>query len=168
MMRKQFVSVSYDATIYDAVVKLTSNFIHRMPITKSKANAKSIVGILNFSKILRFLMQKMESKYRTSIDLSVSEMGFDFTKKYPPLKKTDSLLVALRFFSQFKRVAALPIVDSHGVVLNAFMRSDIRFFAVDRLYLTLEIPCWQFIEKHAVWCPPPFHPRTLSFFMPFE
>ncbi|ETO03697.1 hypothetical protein RFI_33705 [Reticulomyxa filosa] len=56
--KSTFIACCYNEKVFDAVKKLNQFFIHRMPITKSEEK-KSIIGILNYSKILRFIIQQV-------------------------------------------------------------------------------------------------------------
>ena len=70
----KLINCNYNQSLYDAVCLLDKHFIHRIPIMKEE-NGKSILGILNYSKILRFVLQKMEESYRTSINIKIKDMN---------------------------------------------------------------------------------------------
>jgi len=143
-----FIACRYDEKVFEAVKKLNQYFIHRMPITKSHEK-KSIVGILNYSKILRFILQQMDETYRTSINISIADMNFKFNSTYPTLTMNDTLLQAVQLLSNDKTISAIPIVNKEtGEVENAFVRSDIRFFVIDRIYMKLDTKIHDFLARH--------------------
>ena len=59
-IKKKFVSVTADDSILVALQLLLQYCIHRMPVRKHE-NSQSILCVLNYQKILRFLMQKLSN-----------------------------------------------------------------------------------------------------------
>jgi predicted transcriptional regulator len=150
---QSFLSVTYDEPLISAVFMLNAHLIHRLPVARD-ASRKSLVAIVNYSQILRFILLRMEEDHRLSIHIRLKDCDFGYQtycEDIPMINCEDTLHTAVSLLSTCKRADACVIVDPENGnrVVDAFLRSDIRFFAIDRAYLNLQSKVCDFLAKHS-------------------
>ena len=132
IISKKFVSVTADDSILSALKLLLKYCIHRMPV-RSYCHSQSILCVLNYQKILRFLVQKL-SNFENSMNIrimpiTIGDLKINFDKMYknfPTLSYKSTLIEAVTLLSNSSKYTAIPIVDENGKVIDGFLRSDVR------------------------------------------
>jgi 5'-AMP-activated protein kinase regulatory gamma subunit len=133
--------------IEEAVETLFKLFIHRLPVLNDK-DGTSIMCIINHQKIIRFLMEKLLPQQTLLNSLPLEAFSSRIIKVDSFCQKTDPLVEVLRLLTDHSRNPGIPILDNKGEVWDCFDRSDIRYLAVDRTYLQLNITVEEFITTH--------------------
>jgi len=133
--------------IEEAVSTLFKLFIHRLPVLNDK-DGTSIMCIINHQKIIRFLMEKLLPQQTLLHSLPLEAFKPRIIQVDRFCHKSDLLVEVLRLLTDQSRTPGIPILDSKGEVWDCFDRSDIRFLAVDRAYLQLDISIEEFITRH--------------------
>jgi len=133
--------------IEEAVETLFKLFIHRLPVLNDK-DGTSIMCIINHQKIIRFLMEKLLPQQTLLNSLPLEALSSRIIKVDSFCQKTDPLVEVLRLLTDHSRNPGIPILDNKGEVWDCFDRSDIRYLAVDRTYLQLNIAVEEFITRH--------------------
>eukprot|EP00484_Ammonia_sp_Unknown_P000950 CAMPEP_0197020152 /NCGR_PEP_ID=MMETSP1384-20130603/860_1 /TAXON_ID=29189 /ORGANISM="Ammonia sp." /LENGTH=448 /DNA_ID=CAMNT_0042447721 /DNA_START=53 /DNA_END=1399 /DNA_ORIENTATION=- len=143
-IQRAFVHVEPTEPIFNAIHRMHEYFIHRMPVKHNK----SILCILNHQTILRFVFAKTK-QYHSSLDMRVKDLRHTLDAQLPPtITYEQKVFDAITILSTNKTISAIPICQQDsGIVLDAFMRSDIRFFARNQQYLNLDINIKEFLSK---------------------
>eukprot|EP01084_Bolivina_argentea_P197982 339157_1 len=145
---RAFVFVQPNEPIFNAIHKMHQYFIHRMPVLQT--HNKSILCILNHQTILRFVFNKSKI-YHNQLLIHVSDVkqnDNDIINPYPKLNYDQKVSDAVTILSTNRKASAIPILDNNGCVMDAFMRSDIRFFARNQAYENLNVSIKEFLGKY--------------------
>jgi len=144
MVSRPFVFSKPNEPIFNAIYKMHQYFIHRMPVRHNQ----SILCILNHQTILRFAFNKSKT-YHHSLNIKVGDLNIIKTKHdWPTIKHSQKVSDAVTILSTNRRISAIPICDDQGIVKDAFMRSDIRFFARNQAYENLNVSIKDFLGKY--------------------
>jgi len=128
---KKFVYCAPDEPLLNAVYKMARYFIHRMPIRIEQA----IGCILNHQNILRFVFNETKDRHAELRGMRVSDLEMPYDQKEnDTVTNDDRVIAAVNMLSTNWKRSAIPICDGHGAIEDAFMRSDIRFFARNNSY----------------------------------
>jgi len=133
---KKFVFCGPDEPLFNAIYKMHQYFIHRMPIRIEQA----IGCILNHQNILRFVFNQTKTYHATLRPMTVKllEMPYDHGE-YKTVTYDQKVIVAVNMLSTNWKRSAIPICDGNGAVKDAFMRSDVRFFARNSQYMKANV-----------------------------
>uniref|UniRef100_A0A8C2Z5M8 5'-AMP-activated protein kinase subunit gamma-1 n=1 Tax=Cyclopterus lumpus TaxID=8103 RepID=A0A8C2Z5M8_CYCLU len=141
---KPLVSISPNASLYDAVSSLLKNKIHRLPVIDPLTG--NTLYILTHKRILKFLklfvniysptiseMPKPSFLKQTIEDLNIG------TFHNIAVVRTDTpLYTALGIFVE-QRVSALPVVDDKGRVVDIYSKFDVINLAAEKTYNNLDL-----------------------------
>ncbi|XP_041097664.1 5'-AMP-activated protein kinase subunit gamma-1 isoform X1 [Polyodon spathula] len=134
---KPLVSISPNASLYDAVSSLIKNKIHRLPVIDPLTG--NTLYILTHKRILKFLklfiseMPRPEFMTKTLQELSIGT--FD---KIAMVRTSTPVYTALGIFVE-QRVSALPVVDESGRVVDIYSKFDVINLAAEKTYNNLDI-----------------------------
>uniref|UniRef100_A0A669BV72 5'-AMP-activated protein kinase subunit gamma-1 n=1 Tax=Oreochromis niloticus TaxID=8128 RepID=A0A669BV72_ORENI len=118
---KPLVSISPNASLYDAVSSLLKNKIHRLPVIDPLTG--NTLYILTHKRILKFLK------------LFVTEMP-----KPSFLRQTlEELNIGTFKNIAVQRVSALPVVDDKGRVVDIYSKFDVINLAAEKTYNNLDV-----------------------------
>mmetsp|Transcript_13878 Transcript_13878/g.20924 ORF Transcript_13878/g.20924 Transcript_13878/m.20924 type:complete len:423 (-) Transcript_13878:106-1374(-) len=141
---RPFVFVAPDESLFNAIYRMHQYFIHRMPVK----HEKSILSILNHHTVLRYVfLQSHINQSLSTLDIRVSDLNLK-PEQFPMITYEDKVSKGIAILSTNKKATAVPICEKDsGIVLDAFMRSDIRFFARNQQYMNLNITVKEFLTK---------------------
>merc|ERR1711879_364207 len=134
-------------SVFTAASTMCNLFIHRLPIVND-LDGTSLITIINHQRILRFLMARVEQEEKSSL-LSFPLSAIPNCGWYDDLltcKKHSSILEVLRILSN-NRIPGVPVLAEDGTLWDCFARSDIRFLAMEKAYLNIDISVEEFISK---------------------
>uniref|UniRef100_A0A4W3HS13 5'-AMP-activated protein kinase subunit gamma-1 n=1 Tax=Callorhinchus milii TaxID=7868 RepID=A0A4W3HS13_CALMI len=134
---KPLVSISPNASLYDAVTSLIKNKIHRLPVVDPLTG--NTLYILTHKRILKFLKLFISEMPKPNfMSKSLEELNIGTYKNIAVVKKNTPIYVALGIFVE-KRVSALPVVDESGHVGDIYSKFDVINLAAEKTYNNLDI-----------------------------
>ncbi|KAJ9049215.1 AMP-activated serine/threonine-protein kinase regulatory subunit [Entomophthora muscae] len=111
-------------TLYEASQRILAANSHTIPVldTDPSTNQPSVVTVLTQYRILKFVAVNFKAK--SSLNKTLKEIGIG---TYGPLAtaRLDAPVIELVHKFMARRVAAVPIVDEEGTVLNVFENNDV-------------------------------------------
>lgn len=144
------VSITPDASLYDAIKTLIHNRIHRLPVIDPQTG--NVLYILTHKRILRFLFLYVSSQKNPIVhirnfekkNLKINRFSFKINELPKPscMQKTlrelrigtyenietaneeTSIITALHKFVE-RRVSALPLVDCDGHLVDIYAKFDV-------------------------------------------
>ncbi|OCT92765.1 hypothetical protein XELAEV_18015829mg, partial [Xenopus laevis] len=146
---KPLVSISPNASLFDAVSSLIKNRIHRLPvISPDSGNTLYILThkrILKFLKLFHFLFsiflvnEKMSELEKPDfVTKSLKDLHIGTYENIALVRPDTPVYVALGIFVQ-RRVSALPVVDNKGRVVDIYSKFDVINLAAEKTYNNLDI-----------------------------
>uniref|UniRef100_UPI00398F1398 5'-AMP-activated protein kinase subunit gamma-1 isoform X1 n=2 Tax=Pristiophorus japonicus TaxID=55135 RepID=UPI00398F1398 len=134
---KPLVSISPNASLYDAVTSLIKNKIHRLPVVDPLTG--NTLYILTHKRILKFLKLFISEMPKPDFMLkTLEELNIGTYKNIAVVNKNTPIYVALGIFVE-KRVSALPVVDESGRVGDIYSKFDVINLAAEKTYNNLDI-----------------------------
>ncbi|CAH2224259.1 5 -AMP-activated kinase subunit gamma-1 isoform X1 [Pelobates cultripes] len=134
---KPLVSISPNASLYDAVSSLIKNRIHRLPVISPDSG--NTLYILTHKRILKFLKLFMcELEKPAFVTQSLKELAIGTYDNIALVNANTPVFVALGIFVQ-RRVSALPVVDDSGRVVDIYSKFDVINLAAEKTYNNLDI-----------------------------
>jgi len=134
---KDLIYIHPDASLYDAIKMLIHNKIHRLPVI-DKRNG-NVLYILTHKRILRFLFLYIhdmpQAKY---LQQSILELKIGTYNDVEVAYEETPIIEALHKFV-YKRVSALPIVDSEGRLIDIYAKFDVINLAAEKTYSNLDV-----------------------------
>lgn len=122
----RLLCISPECSLYEAVRLLIEYRIHRLCVVQL-ALGNTVLCVLSYHRILRFLLSSVQ---KLAEKLSIRASGIGTYSGIITATFETCLEDALNLLITH-HVPALPIVDSSGVVIDYYSRSDTRFLAVD-------------------------------------
>lgn len=137
------VSISPDASLFDAIKTLIHSRIHRLPVIDPLTG--NVLYILTHKRILRFLFLYVSIKFEFSIIkrlIAISQIQINELPKPSYMQNTlrelkigsydnietateeTSIITALHKFVE-RRVSALPIIDTEGRLVDIYAKFDV-------------------------------------------
>ncbi|KAM9831078.1 5'-AMP-activated protein kinase subunit gamma-1 isoform 2-T2 [Syngnathus typhle] len=158
------ISVSPDASLFDAIYSLLKHKIHRLPVIEPTSG--NVLHILTHKRILKFLhiFVSISSLVLTSCDLielcfqgdkvpkpafvqkQVQEIGIGTFRNIATVRQTATLYDALDIFVE-RRVSALPVVDENGKVVALYSRFDVINLAAQKTYNNLDVTMLEAVNR---------------------
>ncbi|KAG9509739.1 5'-AMP-activated protein kinase subunit gamma-1, partial [Fragariocoptes setiger] len=145
---KPLVSIGPDACLLDAILTLTKNKVHRLPIIDPETG--NVLYILTHKRILKFLflfyheLPQPSFLFRTLRELKVGSYDNICTTT-----RNSLVITALDKFIE-RRVSALPVVDEKtGKVVDIFAKYDAINMAAEKTYNNLSLTVGRAIERHS-------------------
>uniref|UniRef100_A0A8C7XVP2 5'-AMP-activated protein kinase subunit gamma-1 n=1 Tax=Oryzias sinensis TaxID=183150 RepID=A0A8C7XVP2_9TELE len=135
---KPLVSISPNASLYDAVSSLLRNKIHRLPVIDPLTG--NTLYILTHKRILKFLKLFISEMPRPSfLSKTVEELNIGTFKNIAMVRKDTPVYTALGIFVE-QRVSALPVVDEKGKLGKLPNRGvSVQNLAAEKTYNNLDV-----------------------------
>lgn len=116
--------VSPFATLHEAAQKILAANSHTLPVLDfdSSTGQPSVVTVLTQYRILKFVA--VNFKARSSLNRTLKELGIGTYGTLATARLSSPVIDLVHQFMA-RRVAALPIVDDQGTVLNVFENNDV-------------------------------------------
>ncbi|XP_040015342.1 5'-AMP-activated protein kinase subunit gamma-1 isoform X1 [Xiphias gladius] len=134
---KPLVSISPNASLYDAVSSLLKNKIHRLPVIDPLTG--NTLYILTHKRILKFLKLFISEMPKPSfLSQTLEELNIGTFKNIAVVRSDTPLYTALGIFVE-QRVSALPVVDDKGRVVDIYSKFDVINLAAEKTYNNLDV-----------------------------
>uniref|UniRef100_A0A4W5R418 5'-AMP-activated protein kinase subunit gamma-1 n=1 Tax=Hucho hucho TaxID=62062 RepID=A0A4W5R418_9TELE len=134
---KPLVSISPNASLYDAVSSLLKNKIHRLPVIDPLTG--NTLYILTHKRILKFLKLFISEMAKPAfLGQTLEELGIGTFHKIAVVRSDTPLYTALGIFVD-QRVSALPVVDDNGRVVDIYSKFDVINLAAEKMYNNLDV-----------------------------
>uniref|UniRef100_A0A673X0E0 5'-AMP-activated protein kinase subunit gamma-1 n=1 Tax=Salmo trutta TaxID=8032 RepID=A0A673X0E0_SALTR len=134
---KPLVSISPNASLYDAVSSLLKNKIHRLPVVDPLTG--NTLYILTHKRILKFLKLFISEMAKPAfLGQTLEELGIGTFHKIAVVRSDTPLYTALGIFVD-QRVSALPVVDDNGRVVDIYSKFDVINLAAEKMYNNLDV-----------------------------
>ncbi|KAM9813818.1 LOW QUALITY PROTEIN: 5'-AMP-activated protein kinase subunit gamma-1-like [Neosynchiropus ocellatus] len=134
---KPLVSISPNASLYDAVSSLLKNKIHRLPVIDPLTG--NTLYILTHKRILKFLKLFISEMPKPSfLSQTLEELNIGTFRNIAVVRADTPLYTALGIFVE-QRVSALPVVDGKGRVVDIYSKFDVINLAAEKTYNNLDV-----------------------------
>lgn len=134
---KPLVSISPNASLYDAVSSLLKNKIHRLPVIDPLTG--NTLYILTHKRILKFLKLFISEMPKPAfLGQTLEELGIGTFQNIAVVRSDTPLYTALGIFVE-QRVSALPVVDDNGRVVDIYSKFDVINLAAEKTYNNLDV-----------------------------
>uniref|UniRef100_A0AAQ5WW98 5'-AMP-activated protein kinase subunit gamma-1 n=1 Tax=Amphiprion ocellaris TaxID=80972 RepID=A0AAQ5WW98_AMPOC len=142
---KPLVSISPNASLYDAVSSLLKNKIHRLPVIDPLTG--NTLYILTHKRILKFLKLFVTVTVKETISempkpsflrQTLEELNIGTFQNIAVVRADTPLYTALGIFVE-QRVSALPVVDDKGRVVDIYSKFDVINLAAEKTYNNLDV-----------------------------
>ncbi|CAL9704477.1 unnamed protein product [Knipowitschia caucasica] len=134
---KPLVSISPNASLYDAVSSLLRNKIHRLPVIDPSTG--NTLYILTHKRILKFLKLFIAEMPKPSfLSRTLEQLNIGTFDKIAVVRSDTPLYTALGIFVDH-RVSALPVVDDKGRVVDIYSKFDVINLAAEKTYNNLDV-----------------------------
>ncbi|XP_017335441.1 5'-AMP-activated protein kinase subunit gamma-1 [Ictalurus punctatus] len=134
---KPLVSISPNASLYDAVSSLLKHKIHRLPVIDPLTG--NTLYILTHKRILKFLKLFISEMPKPAfLSKSLEELNIGTFQNIAVVHADTPLYTALGIFVD-QRVSALPVVDENGRVVDIYSKFDVINLAAEKTYNNLDI-----------------------------
>uniref|UniRef100_A0A671TI72 5'-AMP-activated protein kinase subunit gamma-1 n=1 Tax=Sparus aurata TaxID=8175 RepID=A0A671TI72_SPAAU len=134
---KPLVSISPNASLYDAVSSLLKNKIHRLPVIDPLTG--NTLYILTHKRILKFLKLFISEMPKPSfLKQTLEELNIGTFQNIAVVRADTPLYTALGIFVE-QRVSALPVVDDKGRVVDIYSKFDVINLAAEKTYNNLDV-----------------------------
>uniref|UniRef100_A0A671M3D4 5'-AMP-activated protein kinase subunit gamma-1-like n=1 Tax=Sinocyclocheilus anshuiensis TaxID=1608454 RepID=A0A671M3D4_9TELE len=131
------ISITPDASLFDAVYSLLKHKIHRLPVIDPESG--NVLHILTHKRILKFLhiFGAAVPKPR-SLKMQIQDAGIGTFTDVATVSQTATVYDALSVFVE-RHVSALPVVDDDGKVVALYSRFDVINLAAQKTYNNLSM-----------------------------
>uniref|UniRef100_A0A671PNT9 5'-AMP-activated protein kinase subunit gamma-1 n=1 Tax=Sinocyclocheilus anshuiensis TaxID=1608454 RepID=A0A671PNT9_9TELE len=134
---KPLVSISPNASLYDAVSSLLKHKIHRLPVIDPLTG--NTLYILTHKRILKFLKLFISEMPKPGfLSQTLEELNIGTFHNIAVVHSDTPLYAALGIFVD-QRVSALPVVDENGHVVDIYSKFDVINLAAEKTYNNLDI-----------------------------
>ncbi|MBN3307204.1 AAKG1 kinase, partial [Amia calva] len=134
---KPLVSISPNASLYDAVSSLVKHKIHRLPVIDPLTG--NTLYILTHKRILKFLKLFISEMARPKfLQRTLEELSVGTFEHIAVVHPATPLYTALGIFVE-QRVSALPVVDDKGRVVDIYSKFDVINLAAEKTYNNLDV-----------------------------
>ncbi|KTG46069.1 hypothetical protein cypCar_00041043 [Cyprinus carpio] len=134
---KPLVSISPNASLYDAVSSLLKHKIHRLPVIDPLTG--NTLYILTHKRILKFLKLFISEMPKPGfLSQTLEELNIGTFHNIAVVHSDTPLYAALGIFVD-QRVSALPVVDENGRVVDIYSKFDVINLAAEKTYNNLDI-----------------------------
>lgn len=143
------VSIGPEASLFDAILTLIKNRIHRLPVIDPDTG--NVLYILTHKRILRFLFLYINELPKPSFsNKTLEELRIGTFKNIETATEETSIILALKKFVE-RRVSALPVVDKDGKLVNIYSKFDVINLAAEKTYNNLDITLGEANEYRNDW-----------------
>ncbi|XP_076159369.1 5'-AMP-activated protein kinase subunit gamma-1 isoform X1 [Alosa pseudoharengus] len=139
------ISITPDASLFDAIYSLLKHKIHRLPVIDPKSG--NVLHILTHKRILKFLHIFGDKIPKPGfLQKTIDEVGIGTFKEIATVQETATIYDALSVFVD-RRVSALPVVDSKGKVVALYSRFDVINLAAQKTYNNLNMTMREAVRR---------------------
>ncbi|KAM6945489.1 5'-AMP-activated protein kinase subunit gamma-1 [Aplochiton taeniatus] len=141
------ISISPDASLFEAVYSLLRYRIHRLPIIDPESG--NVLHILTHKRILKFLhIFGAKLPKPRFLQKQIQELRIGTFQNIATVLQTATVYDALTIFVE-RRVSALPVVDEHGQVVALYSRFDVINLAAQKSYNNLNITMLEAVRRRS-------------------
>ena len=115
------ISISPQATLYDAVKMLVEHRLHRIPVLDAEQN--SVLTVVTYRGILEYLVTSFREQRRL-FDQTIRELQIGTFHNIITVPE-DMPLIQVLFILVERRISAVPVVNSSGAVINIYCTSGV-------------------------------------------
>ncbi|XDV14520.1 hypothetical protein PO909_014757 [Leuciscus waleckii] len=139
------ISITPDASLFDAVYSLLKHKIHRLPVIDPESG--NVLHILTHKRILKFLhlFEAAVPKPRF-LKMQIKDAGIGTFTEVATVSQTATVYDALSVFVE-RRVSALPVVDDNGKVVALYSRFDVINLAAQKTYNNLSMSMQEAVRR---------------------
>ncbi|XP_051749992.1 5'-AMP-activated protein kinase subunit gamma-1 isoform X3 [Ctenopharyngodon idella] len=139
------ISITPDASLFDAVYSLLKHKIHRLPVIDPESG--NVLHILTHKRILKFLhlFEASVPKPRF-LKMQIKDAGIGTFTDIATVSQTATVYDALSVFVE-RRVSALPVVDDDGKVVALYSRFDVINLAAQKTYNNLSMSMQEAVRR---------------------
>ncbi|XP_052400827.1 5'-AMP-activated protein kinase subunit gamma-1 isoform X3 [Carassius gibelio] len=139
------ISITPDASLFDAVYSLLKHKIHRLPVIDPESG--NVLHILTHKRILKFLYIFGASVPKPSfLKMQIKDAGIGTFSDVATVSQTATVYDALSVFVE-RRVSALPVVDDSGKVVALYSRFDVINLAAQKTYNNLSMSMQEAVRR---------------------
>uniref|UniRef100_A0A672YV09 Protein kinase, AMP-activated, gamma 3a non-catalytic subunit n=1 Tax=Sphaeramia orbicularis TaxID=375764 RepID=A0A672YV09_9TELE len=139
------ISISPEASLFDAIYSLLKHKIHRLPVIDPESG--NVLHILTHKRILKFLhIFGKKIPKPAFVQRQIQELGIGTFRNIATVQQTATLYEALSIFVE-RRVSALPVVDKQGKVVALYSRFDVINLAAQKAYNNLDMTMQEAIRR---------------------
>ncbi|CAO1411679.1 unnamed protein product, partial [Diamesa serratosioi] len=143
------VSISPDASLYDAIKTLIHSRIHRLPVIDPLTG--NVLYILTHKRILRFLFLYINELPKPSyMQKTLRDLKIGTYDNIETATEDTTIITALHKFVE-RRVSALPMVDSEGRLTDIYAKFDVINLAAEKTYNDLDVSLKKANEHRNAW-----------------
>eukprot|EP00735_Rhodelphis_limneticus_P013475 TRINITY_DN71_c0_g1::TRINITY_DN71_c0_g1_i1::g.14890::m.14890 TRINITY_DN71_c0_g1::TRINITY_DN71_c0_g1_i1::g.14890 ORF type:complete len:355 (+),score=56.82,sp/P58108/AAKG1_BOVIN/40.75/9e-64,CBS/PF00571.23/1.5e-05,CBS/PF00571.23/2.2e-05,CBS/PF00571.23/1.1e-06,CBS/PF00571.23/1.2e-08 TRINITY_DN71_c0_g1_i1:47-1066(+) len=137
---EKFLHVDPSLTLYDTLLSLRKFKIHRLPIMDPENG--TLLHTATPFRILEFLTTKYANAKESLKRVTLRSIGIGTFEGLITAQKDTPVHQVLQILSE-QRVSAVPVVDSNGIVVDVYAKSDVKFLARETMYTNLDITVMQ-------------------------
>uniref|UniRef100_A0A8C1TX54 Protein kinase, AMP-activated, gamma 3a non-catalytic subunit n=1 Tax=Cyprinus carpio TaxID=7962 RepID=A0A8C1TX54_CYPCA len=143
------ISITPDASLFDAVYSLLKHKIHRLPVIDPESG--NVLHILTHKRILKFLhiFGAAVPKPRF-LTMQIKDAGIGTFTNVATVSQTATVYDALSVFVE-RRVSALPVVDDDGKVVALYSRFDVINLAAQKTYNNLSMSMQEALRRRCCY-----------------
>ncbi|KAL2097736.1 hypothetical protein ACEWY4_006943 [Coilia grayii] len=146
---KPLVSISPEASLFDAVYSLIKNKIHRLPVIDPvTGNALYILTHKRILKFLQLFICQSEMPRTALMKQTLGELGIGTYTNIAFIRPNTPIIKALSLFVE-RRVSALPVVDDSGKVVDIYSKFDVINLAAEKTYNNLDVTVTQALRHRS-------------------
>ncbi|XP_059409533.1 5'-AMP-activated protein kinase subunit gamma-1 isoform X2 [Carassius carassius] len=139
------ISITPDASLFDAVYSLLKHKIHRLPVIDPESG--NVLHILTHKRILKFLYIFGASVPKPCfLKMQIKDAGIGTFSDVATVSQTATVYDALSVFVE-RRVSALPVVDDSGKVVALYSRFDVINLAAQKTYNNLSMSMQEAVRR---------------------
>ncbi|TDH71403.1 hypothetical protein CCR75_002777 [Bremia lactucae] len=143
--REEMVSVTPEHNLYEVCQTLQLNRLHRLPVLDP--TQISVLSVITHSGILEYLVATFREQRRL-FDQPIFDLGIGVYSGFVTVPEDMPLIRVLHTLVE-RRVSAVPIVDSGGVVVNIYCVSNVTELVKDRSLTQLDMPVGEILRIQA-------------------
>ncbi|KTF91115.1 hypothetical protein cypCar_00030878 [Cyprinus carpio] len=139
------ISITPDASLFDAVYSLLKHKIHRLPVIDPESG--NVLHILTHKRILKFLHIFGASVPKPRfLKMQIKDAGIGTFSDVATVSQMATVYDALSVFVE-RRVSALPVVDDDGKVVALYSRFDVINLAAQKTYNNLSMSMQEAVRR---------------------
>ncbi|XP_043849288.1 LOW QUALITY PROTEIN: 5'-AMP-activated protein kinase subunit gamma-3, partial [Dromiciops gliroides] len=145
---KPLVSISPNDSLFEAVILMIKNRIHRLPVLDPASG--NVLHILTHKRLLKFLHIFGALLPRPQfLSRSIQDLGIGTFRDLAVVLDTAPILSALDIFVD-RRVSALPVVNEPGQVVGLYSRFDVIHLAAQKTYNHLDMSVGEALRQRSL------------------
>ncbi|KTF85639.1 hypothetical protein cypCar_00035103, partial [Cyprinus carpio] len=143
------ISITPDASLFDAVYSLLKHKIHRLPVIDPESG--NVLHILTHKRILKFLHIFGAAVPKPCfLTMQIKDAGIGTFTNVATVSQTATVYDALSVFVE-RRVSALPVVDDDGKVVALYSRFDVINLAAQKTYNNLSMSMQEALRRRCCY-----------------